>query len=197
MNSSNTFCNLCFNSCFWAERCAREGSCQGAWGKAVRSHFHLGGPFLLLDFSAPRFTQNQDMGRKCCRTGSRGNFLRSCLQTKQKFGQCDSTTRVPQARSCPARGWSGAGVGVGMLRGAGDSLFLKIKKLLGFIVSKFQGFWVPEFQCAKCQSSKVSHSQSFKVSKVLNLQKISQSSTLTVAYMHLKLQTGCVLLAHT
>ena len=27
------------------------------------------------------------------------------------------TTRAPQVRSCPTRGWSGAGVGVGMLSG--------------------------------------------------------------------------------
>ena len=32
------------------------------------------------------------------------------------------TTRVPQIRSCPPRGWSGAGVGVGMLRGRGTPL---------------------------------------------------------------------------
>ena len=30
--------------------------------------------------------------------------------------------RVPQARSCPSRRWSDAGVRVGMLKGAGDSL---------------------------------------------------------------------------
>ena len=30
--------------------------------------------------------------------------------------------RVPQVRSCPPGGWSGARVGVGMLRGAGMSL---------------------------------------------------------------------------
>ena len=30
------------------------------------------------------------------------------------------TTRVPQVRSCPPRGWSGVEVGIGMLRGGGD-----------------------------------------------------------------------------
>ena len=31
-------------------------------------------------------------------------------------------TRVPQAPSCPPRGWSAARVGIRMLMGAGDSL---------------------------------------------------------------------------
>ena len=48
-------------------------------------------------------------------------------------GMCDGpnrkvqgTTRVPKIRSCPPRGWSGAGVGVGMLRGNRE--FTKIRR---------------------------------------------------------------------
>ena len=37
----------------------------------------------------------------------------------------DPTTRAPQVPSSPPRGWSGAGVGVGMLRGGGDSKFIQ------------------------------------------------------------------------
>ena len=45
------------------------------------------------------------------------------------------STRVPQVRSSPARGWSVAGVGVGMLRSVGDSL------IIGFWVSWFLVSW--------------------------------------------------------
>ena len=41
------------------------------------------------------------------------------------------------AHSCPPRGWTGAGVGVGMLRGRG---------VLGFLVSWFQSVLVSWFQ---------------------------------------------------
>ena len=57
-------------------------------------------------------------------------------------------------RSCPPRGWLGAGVGVGMLRGRGGSWFL------GFKVSRFQGFLVQQFR-----GFKVSWFRSFLVSK--------------------------------
>ena len=52
----------------------------------------------------------------------------------------------PSSLVSPKRGWSGAGVGVGMLRVAGNSLkYVKINKFLGFVVSwnkisKFQRF---------------------------------------------------------
>ena len=46
------------------------------------------------------------------------------------------TTRVPQAPSCPPRGWSGAGVGVGILRGYHNvSRSQRIKNL---IVRKYE-----------------------------------------------------------
>ena len=48
--------------------------------------------------------------------------------------------RVPQATGVPqARGCSGAGVGVGMLRGRGIPL-VESKKGFGFLVAKFLGF---------------------------------------------------------
>ena len=45
----------------------------------------------------------------------------------------------PQAPSRLPGGWSGAGVGVAMLRGRGVLGFL-VSKFLGFLVSKFLGF---------------------------------------------------------
>ena len=66
-----------------------------------------------------------------------------------------TTTRVPQVRSYPPRGWPGAGVGVGMLGSRGFSWFL------GFKVSWFQSLLV-----AKSLGFNVSWFQSFKVSKI-------------------------------
>ena len=58
------------------------------------------------------------------------------------------TTRVPQAPACHPRRWSGAGMVVGMLRGAGIALlehkkgFLAYCLLLSwFLVSWFLGLW--------------------------------------------------------
>ena len=53
-----------------------------------------------------------------------GNLSRSHLSTLAIFGS-----------SCPPRGWSGAGVGVGMLSGAGDSLENIFSKFPSFEVS--------------------------------------------------------------
>ena len=52
------------------------------------------------------------------------------------------TTRVTQAPSCPSRRWSGAGVGIGMLRGRGWFL---VSWCLGFLVSWFRSFLVSKF----------------------------------------------------
>ena len=51
-----------------------------------------------------------------------------------RFPQAHSTI-VPPSSLCPPRRWSGAGMGVGMLRGTRDSLTWK--KFLGFLVILF------------------------------------------------------------
>ena len=86
------------------------------------------------------------------------------------------STFTPIGPSCPPRGWSGAGLGVGMLRGVGDSLTWKWKT---FLVSKFQSLKVSikvlkfqSFNVSKTQSFKVPKFQSFKLSKCQNV-KIS------------------------
>ena len=71
------------------------------------------------------------------------------------------TTRVPQVLPCPPRGWSGARVGVGMLRGAGDSL---LEKSIGFKVQSFKISKVSKI--SKIQNVKVSKLQSFRTSKI-------------------------------
>ena len=68
--------------------------------------------------------------------------------------------RVPQAPSCPPRMWSGAGVGVGMLRGSGDCLIWKQQKFLGFKVSNGWSFKIEKFQMSKFQSFKIPNSKS-------------------------------------
>ena len=80
------------------------------------------------------------------------------------------TTRVPQVRSCPPRGWSGAGVGVGMLRGRrGGSWLLDclVSRFLGFLVFAFLIFGLFGFKVSWWQSFLV---QRFKVSMIPHYQ---------------------------
>ena len=61
-------------------------------------------------------------------------------------------SRDTQARSCLSGGWSGAGVGVGMLRGRGGGflvswfLVFMASWFLAFLLSKFLGFLFSTFQ---------------------------------------------------
>ena len=55
------------------------------------------------------------------------------------------------AHSCPPRGWSGAWVGVGILRVAGDSLAWKYKMVVWFVVS-----WLLVSWCSKSYQISIS-----------------------------------------
>ena len=90
---------------------------------------------------------------------------------------------VPQVRSCPPRGRSGAGVGVGMLRGEIALLEIKNPWFLCFLVSWFRSFSVSWFQIclvSKFLGFKVSWFQSvlvscFQSSKVPKFQRFRKS----------------------
>ena len=64
------------------------------------------------------------------------------------MGKSIGATRVPHVRSWPPRGWSGAGVGVGMLMGVLGFLvsWFVVSCLLGLKVSWFQSFLASTFQ---------------------------------------------------
>ena len=78
-----------------------------------------------------------------------------------------SPSLIRGAPSRSPRGWSGAGVRVGMLRGAGDSF-----KFLAFRVSKFQNF-----KKTKVRSFKVSSLKNCKVSKLQHFTNKQNNST--------------------
>ena len=68
--------------------------------------------------------------------------------------------------SCPPRGWSGARVGVGTLRGVWDSLISYLRKFIGFLVF---GFLVgaPNLSVPWCLDVLVSKILGFNVSRFL------------------------------
>ena len=57
----------------------------------------------------------------------------------RQFAYTPKFARVSQVRSCPPRGWSGAGMGVVMLR-CSWFLSFSVSGFRSFLVSKFQRF---------------------------------------------------------
>ena len=102
-------------------------------------------------------TNDEDPRNVFTKSWRRDQYLPTNMKSKSLIFQLKRhgpTARVPHVRSCPPRRWSGAGVGVGMLRDAGDCLTWKQQSFLsswyqGFLVSWFQGFlvsWLQRFK---------------------------------------------------